>query len=53
MQYSGSFRPEFEKIIVTFEISVRDFLYGNFHTKIKIPAFRTKIALFGYIWAGI
>ena len=53
MQYSGSFRKKKKKIIVTFEISVRDFLYRNFHTKIKIPAFRTKIALFGYIWAGI
>ena len=53
MQYSGSFRPEFEKITVTFEISVPDFLDGNFHAKIKIPTFRTKIALFGYIWAGI
>ena len=52
MSYLGIFRLGFENTIIIFEISTLEFFKMQ-SFKTKILKVRTKVALFGYFWAGI
>ena len=48
MSFLGTFRPEYEKAIVIFEISTFEFAKMSSFMLKKKNKFGTKIALFGY-----